>query len=134
MVVPLVAHAGELAIGHARPANRTGTVGRINDRLITQVANLAQGIIEQACDLAFAVGIEVGASDVADKQGVTGKHANGFLGKFSVEQCVGKMIECMARRLQYADFELADPVAVPLACRSAEHTSELQSLMRISYA
>src|SRR3546814_15320685 len=58
---------------------------------------------------------DVCSSDL--KQGVTGKHANGFLGKFSVEQCVGKMIECMARRLQYADFELADPVAVPLACR-----------------
>src|SRR3546814_18256287 len=58
---------------------------------------------------------DVCSSDL--KQGVTGKHANGFPGKFSVEQCVGKMIECLARRLQYADFELADPVAVPLACR-----------------
>ena len=92
-------------------------MGRINDGLIAQVADLAQGIIEQACDLAFAVGIEVGASDVADEQDVAGKHGNGFLRIFGVEQCVGEMIECMARRLQYAEFELADAIAVALARR-----------------
>ena len=104
VIAPLVSDGRELALGHARPADRTGTVGRINDRLIAQVADLAQRIIEQACDLAFAIGIEVGASHISDEQGIARKHPNGFFGIFAVKQCVDDMIERMAWRLQYTDF------------------------------
>src|SRR3546814_10207943 len=41
---------------------------------------------------------------------------------------------CGARAMQSAENPRAVPVSKMTACRSEEHTSELQSLMRISYA
>src|SRR3546814_6882958 len=38
------------------------------------------------------------------------------------------------RQLDFADNAVAQPFTLPVADRSEEHTSELQSLMRISYA
>src|SRR3546814_6192477 len=35
---------------------------------------------------------------------------------------------------RYLERDLADPALAPVADRSEEHTSELQSLMRLSYA
>src|SRR3546814_3080523 len=37
-------------------------------------------------------------------------------------------------RLQFVDAETIVQIAFEIECRSEEHTSELQSLMRISYA
>src|SRR3546814_6141874 len=41
---------------------------------------------------------------------------------------------CIALRRQLLDYALPFPANVPMHDRSEEHTSELQSLMRISYA
>src|SRR3546814_1366747 len=49
-------------------------------------------------------------------------------------QCLGKVIIGGFVRLQPRFAHLFDPALLPQQCRSEEHTSELQSLMRISYA
>src|SRR3546814_2637480 len=81
--------------------------------------------------------VEGGAADVADEQRVPGEHSDRAIGIGRVVQHKGKVIVRVSRSFKHPDFQLAYRELIAFARglgRSEEHTSELQSLMRISYA
>ena len=77
---------------------------RIKYDLIAKIEDLLKGIVEKACDLALAIGIEVRATDVADEQRVSGEHADWPIGIGSVVKNESKMIVGVPRRFQHAGF------------------------------
>src|SRR3546814_3488553 len=68
------------------------------------------------------------AAGYTDEQMLCGNHGIGWSIYFPDPE--GNLLECFVDSEWYVD----QPVLTPLDFRSEEHTSELQSLMRISYA
>src|SRR3546814_7141526 len=110
-------HLGDLAAPihatRARPARRLA-LAQTDDQLLTQLTHW-QGIDRVVDRLATDVGIsQVGYVHAAQLAG-------NLLGRQTLTQHMGHQFEALATRQQFSH-------------RSEEHTSELQSLMRISYA
>src|SRR3546814_8671181 len=102
---------------------------------------------------AYEMRISDWSSDVCSSDLALALVGHGRFGRFQDVDLVGAVQAVIGRtrdRLDDADFQLArhdggrhqpaagdgddTPVVAPVAFRSEEHTSELQSLMRISYA
>ena len=117
IVRALVAEGRELAFGHSRSADRSRSMCRVENDLVPKRHNLLQRVVKEASDLALAIGIEIGATDVADEQRVSSEHADWPIGIGSVVEHKSKMIVRMSGRFQHSNFELADFKLITLVRR-----------------
>ena len=115
VVGAFVTDGRELAFRHARPADRTGTMRGIENDLVAQRQHLLQRIVEQPGDFALAIGIEIGAADIADEQGIAGKHTDRTLGIGRVMEHEGQMVVGVARCFEHANGQLPDFEGIALA-------------------
>ena len=88
---------------------------RVEDRLIAERQQLLQRIVKEACNLALAVGVKVGAPDIAHEQRIAREHPHRTVGIFTVMDDKGEVIVGVSRCLQHLDGELSDLKFVALA-------------------
>ena len=115
IVRSLMADGGELAVSHTGSAHRAGTMGRVDDGLISQVFELAQAIEQQAGHLPGPVRVEIRAAHITDKERITGKYTHGALFEFGVIQREGQVVIGMPGGFQHADACRADVQAIAFA-------------------
>ena len=87
----------------------------IENDLVAQRQHLLQRIVEQPGDFALAIGIEIGAADIADEQGIAGKHTDRTLGIGRVMEHEGQMVVGVARCFEHANGQLPDFEGIALA-------------------
>src|SRR5690554_6888817 len=72
---------------HPRTSNRPGSMGRVQQNMIAKREDLLKNtVVEQAGNLCSALGIKVGASDIADKQCVTGEDRHRLFTEFQIAE------------------------------------------------
>gem|GEM_PF-222727 len=115
VVAPLVADCREFPVRHSRPADRARTMRRVDDRLVAEAAKFLQGVEKKARDFFLALGIEIGASDIADEQGIAGKDADRSLGIFAVMDDESEMIVGVSRCFKHFDLQLTQLETIAFA-------------------
>ena len=121
IVAALVADRGEFPVRHTRSADRTRAMRRVNDCLVSETANLLQGIVQQPGNFLLAFGIEIGSPDIADKQRIAGEDANRSFGIFAVMDNKGEMVVSVTGRFEHFDSQLSQFKAIAFARSLGKH-------------